>query len=145
VVTNLPMDARLLQEEIFGPILPVVAYDSLPEALEKIQSQPKPLALYLFSNDQNTKERVLKETSAGAVVINDCVLHFLHPHLPFGGVNQSGIGKSHGKSGFLAFSNEKPVLKQKTGTTSAQLLYPPYGRRSRFILNFIMRFGRWLS
>ncbi|NJN42037.1 MAG: aldehyde dehydrogenase family protein [Flammeovirgaceae bacterium] len=113
VLTNVSWKSQLMEEEIFGPILPVLTYKDEAEIIDRVNALPKPLALYIFSNRQSTRKRILKETSSGTTCINDCVIHFAHPGMPFGGVNASGIGKSHGYYGFLAFTNEKPVLKQR--------------------------------
>lgn len=139
VLTDVHPDSRLLQEEIFGPVLPVISYKNLDDALALINAKPKALALYVFSRDRKTVERVLTETSSGGVCVNESGIHFLHPHLPFGGVNSSGIGKSHGHYGFLAFSNEKPVLRQKSGITTVRPFYPPYGERSRKLVDWFLR------
>ena len=127
------------QEEIFGPILPILTYSQINDALALIHSQPKPLALYFFGKDDARAKRVMTETSSGNLVINDCVLHFLHSELPFGGVNNSGIGKAHGKFGFLAFSNEKGVLKQRIGFNNVSLLRPPYGIRVKKLIATMMK------
>ncbi|HYG03128.1 MAG TPA: aldehyde dehydrogenase family protein [Chryseosolibacter sp.] len=139
ILSNLSIESRLLDEEIFGPILPVVTYRTLDEAIELINSKPKPLALYVYTTKAGDRKRVLAETSAGAVCINESAIHFLHSNLPFGGVNNSGLGKSHGYYGFLAFSNEKPVLRQKSGRTMIQLFYPPYTRISKIIMDWFLK------
>jgi aldehyde dehydrogenase (NAD+) len=139
ILTQVPAQARLMTEEIFGPILPVVTYRNLEEAITFINSKPKALALYIFSHQRKSQQKILKETSAGAVCINDCGIHFLHHNLPFGGVNNSGIGKSHGYYGFLAFSNEKPVLKQKGGLTSVKAFYPPYTAWSKKLMDWFLK------
>ncbi|HEY8936188.1 MAG TPA: aldehyde dehydrogenase family protein, partial [Cyclobacteriaceae bacterium] len=126
ILTEVSSASRILDEEIFGPILPILTYKKIDEAIDFINNRPKALALYVFTNDKSVREKVLNETSSGAVCVNDCAIHFLHHHLPFGGVNNSGMGKSHGHFGFLAFSNEKPVMKQRSGFTSVKAFYPPY-------------------
>jgi aldehyde dehydrogenase (NAD+) len=140
VLTNVAQDSQLMEHEIFGPILPVLTYDNLDEAIRLINEKPKPLALYLYTTSRKEKKRVLSETSSGGVCINDSGIHFLHHNLPFGGVNNSGIGKSHGYSGFIAFSNEKAVLQQKSGFTSVKLFYPPYTKFSRTIMDWFLKF-----
>lgn len=100
-----------MQEEIFGPILPVMEYDNLSEAIQKINDRPKPLALYLFSTNQNSIDSVLKQTSFGGGCINDTLIHFATPNLPFGGVGNSGMGGYHGKFGFDTFSHRKSVMR----------------------------------
>ena len=142
ILTGITNDMMLMDEEIFGPVLPVIGLDVKAEAIAMINSRPKPLALYVFSYDKAFRERVLNETSAGGVCVNDCVLQFIHPNLPFGGVNNSGIGKAHGHAGFLAFTNEKPVVRQKSGYSNAYLFYPPYTPFKRKILAIILR---WFS
>jgi aldehyde dehydrogenase (NAD+) len=139
IVTQVSADARMLEEEIFGPILPIITYKSLDEAVSVINSKPKALALYIFTTNGSDQKKVLTETSAGGVCVNDCGIHFLHHNLPFGGVNNSGIGKSHGHFGFLAFSNEKPVMKQKSGWTPIQAFYPPYTSRSAKIMDWFLK------
>ncbi|MBS1979883.1 MAG: aldehyde dehydrogenase family protein [Bacteroidetes bacterium] len=101
--------------------------------------KPRPLALYIFSNQKQFQEKILRETSSGAVCINDTVLQFTHPDLPFGGVNHSGIGKAHGKYGFMAFSNEKPILKQKSGFAISYVLHPPYSVLKKKILDWMIQ------
>jgi aldehyde dehydrogenase (NAD+) len=139
LISNIGEDMLVFQEEIFGPILPILTYSHLNDALALIHSQPKPLALYFFGKDESRAKRVMAETSSGNLVINDCVLHFLHSELPFGGVNNSGIGKAHGKYGFLAFSNEKGVLKQRIGFNNVSLLRPPYGIRVKKLIATMMK------
>ncbi|HWA32985.1 MAG TPA: aldehyde dehydrogenase family protein, partial [Cyclobacteriaceae bacterium] len=131
LLTHVPASARIMDEEIFGPILPVLTFANSEEVIEQVNRRPKPLALYIFSSRKTFKEYILKNTSAGGVCINECILQFTHPNLPFGGVNNSGIGKSHGFFGFLAFSNEKPILRQKSGWSGPYLLHPPYTQRMK--------------
>jgi aldehyde dehydrogenase (NAD+) len=139
ILSGVPLQARLMEEEIFGPVLPVLAYDSIDEALAIVNGKQKPLALYVFVNDKITETRVLGETSSGGACVNDCGVHFMHPALPFGGVNNSGIGKSHGHAGFLAFSNEKAVLKQRRGFTTANVFYPPYTAGVRKLMDWFLK------
>lgn len=139
ILTQMSPNARMLEEEIFGPILPIITYKSLDEVVSIINSKPKALALYIFTRSSADQKKVLTETSAGGVCVNDCGIHFLHHNLPFGGVNNSGIGKSHGHFGFLAFSNEKPVMKQKSGWTPIQAFYPPYTSRSAKIMDWFLK------
>ncbi len=139
LLDRVPMDAALMEEEIFGPVLPIIGLTDINQAIDLVNKKPKPLSLYVFSSRSSFRERVLQQTSAGTVAINDCVLQFTHPNIPFGGVNNSGIGKAHGHFGFLAFSNEKPVVKQKSGPTNAYFFYPPYTVNSKRLLNFLFR------
>lgn len=118
-------DSNVMQEEIFGPILPVLGYSDISEAIDFVNGRPKPLALYLFSNDKDIQEKVLHETSSGGVCINDTVIHFGSIQLPYGGVGNSGFGRYHGKASFELLSNRKSVLKQ-TVLFDFNIRYPPY-------------------
>ncbi|WP_338441464.1 aldehyde dehydrogenase family protein [Synechococcus elongatus IITB4] len=126
LITDVTWRDPILQEEIFGPILPILIYDQLEEAIAQIRVQPKPLALYLFSRDRHVQSRVLAETSAGSVCLNDTILQVGVPDLPFGGVGPSGMGAYHGKASFDTFSHYKSVLKRPFWLDLA-LRYPPYG------------------
>ncbi len=140
ILENISEEMLVMKEEIFGPILPVITYTDLAEVINYTNSQPKPLSLYFFSRSHKNQERILQRTSSGNVVINDCVLQFAHPGLAFGGVGQSGFGKSHGKDGFLAFSNKKTVLKQRVGLTAAKLFYPPYSKLKKRMINVLLKY-----
>ena len=139
ILSGVPLNSRIMEEEIFGPVLPILTYRSDEEAIALVNDKPKPLALYVFSNRKAFQNKVIRKTSAGSACINDCVLQFTHPNLPFGGVNSSGIGKSHGKYGFLAFSNEKPVVKQRNGFSSTYLLHPPYTSRVKRAIDMMIK------
>ncbi|MCI0750778.1 MAG: aldehyde dehydrogenase family protein [Flammeovirgaceae bacterium] len=139
ILSNVSHGSLVMNEEIFGPILPVVSYDTLDEAIAIVNSKPKPLALYVFSGHVADRKKVVQSTSSGGVTVNDAAVHFLNELLPFGGVNNSGIGKSHGYYGFLAFSNEKPVLRQKRGMTSFSLFYPPYTKRVEKLFKWFLK------
>ncbi|AGA77763.1 aldehyde dehydrogenase family protein [Echinicola vietnamensis] len=139
VVSNVSEAMDLMKEEIFGPILPIITYHQLDDVIQLIQLKPKPLAVYAFTTDDRIIEQLSKNTSSGALVINDCAIQFLHSELPFGGIGASGMGRSHGHAGFLAFSNEKAILKQRTGKTLPKLLYPPYGLKTSGIIKAFMK------
>ncbi len=138
-LTGVPASARIMEEEIFGPILPILTFKEKEEVLEQVNAHPKPLALYIFTSRSSFREYILNNTSAGGVCINECILQFTHPNLPFGGVNNSGIGKSHGYFGFQAFSNEKPVLRQKNGWAGPYLLHPPYTQKMKKIVDILLK------
>jgi len=114
VLLNINWEDPIMQDEIFGPILPVMEYSQLDEVISGIDHHPKPLALYLFTESDNVQERVLESIAFGGGCINDTVYHLGSPHLPFGGVGSSGIGAYHGKGSFDTFSHEKSILKQST-------------------------------
>lgn len=114
ILDEIHWDDEVMQEEIFGPILPVMGYESLQKIISEIQSRPKPLALYIFSNSDKIQEKILDEISFGGGCINDTVYHLSSPYLPFGGVGESGIGAYHGKGSFDVFTHEKSILKQTT-------------------------------
>lgn len=139
ILTQVPADARIWEEEIFGPVLPVETFTDAGAVVARINKGPKPLALYVFSQDRRFQEFVLQHTSSGSACINDCVLQFTHPNLPFGGVNHSGMGKSHGRYGFVAFSNEKSVVRQKNGLAGPYLLYPPYTKGMKKIVDALLK------
>ncbi|GAA3405580.1 aldehyde dehydrogenase [Paenibacillus hodogayensis] len=111
---NVPLDAQVMKEEIFGPILPVLEYGELDEAIRFVLDKPKPLALYVFAKDETVQQRVVDRLSFGGGCINDTLMHVATPYLPFGGVGESGTGSYHGEFGFRAFSHYKSVLKQTT-------------------------------
>jgi coniferyl-aldehyde dehydrogenase len=131
---------RVMQEEIFGPILPVMTYLDLGQALAQVNEGPRPLALYWFGTDRARRERVLAGTIAGGVTINDCLLHFAQEDAPFGGVGDSGQGAYHGEYGFRTFSKETPIHVQGRWS-GIKLLYPPYGRRFETMAGLLRRFG----
>lgn len=127
LVRNVDDGMRIMQEELFGPILPVVAYNDFDEAIEYVNARPRPLALYYFGYDKPRQAAVLTRTSSGGVCINDALLHVAQDSLPFGGIGPSGMGHYHGYDGFLTFSHPKSVLLRGK-LNSAALAYPPYGR-----------------
>ncbi len=137
VVMNPPQDGLLMQEEIFGPVLPVVGYASLDEALAVIAARPHPLALYVFGSKGDT-EYVLSRTQSGGVTVNGTLMHVAQETLPFGGVGASGMGAYHGRAGFERFTHARSVFR--TGWFDAsRMLAPPYGARARRLLKFLMR------
>jgi aldehyde dehydrogenase (NAD+) len=137
ILDDIAWDDPIMQEEIFGPILPVLAYDNLSQAISRVKELPKPLAFYYFSNNRQNGEKIIRDNSFGGGCINDTLLHFANPHLPFGGIGSSGIGSYHGKKSFETFSHQKSILK-RSFRLDAPLRYPPYGNKLR-ILEKIMR------
>ena len=129
VVDDIRWSDPIMQEEIFGPILPVLTYAELDQALERIRSLPPPLALYLFSDDPEIQHKVIAEVPFGGGCINDTMVHFANPHLPFGGVGSSGMGHYHGRFSFDTFSHLKAVMKRPVWFHTP-LRYPPYGKLS---------------
>jgi acyl-CoA reductase-like NAD-dependent aldehyde dehydrogenase len=140
LLLDVPQDATVMREEIFGPLLPLVAYDTLEQAIDYVTARPHPLALYLFERDRAAIERVLQATQAGGVTLNDTLYHIAQHGLPFGGVGASGMGGYHGKAGFDTFSHVKPVFAQSRWN-GAGLLRPPYGPRFRRMLELLLRHG----
>jgi coniferyl-aldehyde dehydrogenase len=138
LVLNAKEDSRLMREEIFGPILPILPYKHLDEAIAYVNAHDRPLALYHFDLDGSRVEQVLDRTIAGGVTINDCVLHIAQSGLPFGGIGPSGIGHYHGHHGFLTFSKQKPVFYQARWS-SFSLLKPPYKGLADFVIKFLTR------
>ena len=139
VLTNCTPDMRILQEEIFGPILPIMSFKDEFQVTADIRSGDKPLALYVFSTNTEFNQYILNNTSSGTSVVNDCLIQFGHNELPFGGVNHSGIGKSGGHYGFVEFSNQKSVVIQRTNLLKN--FYPPYGVKVRWMIDFVLQ---WL-
>ncbi|MFM7536143.1 MAG: aldehyde dehydrogenase family protein [Acidimicrobiales bacterium] len=133
VLTGITAGDPVMQEEIFGPVLPVVAVESLDEAVRLVNAGDKPLALYTFSERAADNERVLTGTSSGGACVNATLLHVSNPHLPFGGVGESGMGAYHGKSGFDRLSHQRPVLERSTRLDPA-LAYPPYRPRKEALV-----------
>ncbi len=126
VLRDVKPDAPVMADEIFGPILPTMTVASVDDAIRFVTARPKPLALYVFTKNQGTADRVLARTSSGGACVNDCVSHLAPPELPFGGVGESGMGAYHGKTGFDTFSHHKSVLDKST-RVDPPLRYPPYG------------------
>lgn len=125
-------------EEIFGPILPVIPFDDIEQAIASINARPKPLSLYVFDRNGAFTDRVLAATTSGGAGVNLTVLHFAHPDLPFGGVNHSGIGVSHGEYGFRAFSHERAVLRNRF--SPVPLVFPPYEGMAKRLIGLAKRF-----
>ena len=138
MLTDVDERMQVMQEEIFGPLLPIVAYDTIDGAIACIASHPHPLALYVFDDDRATLERVQRATLAGGVTLNDTILHIAQHNLPFGGVGASGIGAYHGEAGFRTFSHMKPVMRQAR-INAVSLLNPPYGRTFRALVELLLR------
>lgn len=125
------------REEIFGPVLPILIYNDVQEAIDRIHAHPKPLALYIFESNPTWVNRVVQSTSSGGVGINLTMLHYSHPELPFGGVNHSGIGAAHGLHGFKAFSHERAILENRY--SSVPWLFPPYTASVRRLIGWVYR------
>ena len=139
LVFDVPAESRLMSEEIFGPILPVLPYDTLDQAINYINARPRPLALYWFGTDTAARDAVLTRTVSGGVTVNDTLMHIAHENLPFGGVGESGWGSYHGEAGFLRLSQQKPVLVQSKWARG-DLFYPPYGKRFEQVMGLLKRF-----
>ncbi|RMG62349.1 MAG: aldehyde dehydrogenase family protein [Calditrichaeota bacterium] len=139
LISDVNPHTRLMEEEIFGPILPIIRYSRLDEAIRLINEKDRPLAVYIFSRDGKTIRRLMDETSSGAFCVNEVVLHFLHLNLPFGGTNASGYGNSHGFYGFKAFSHERAVLRHHA-LSPLKWLYPPYTPRVQKLVDLVLKF-----
>jgi len=137
IIDNVTLDMPVMQQEIFGPIFPVLTYNNLDEAIKIVNDQPKPLAMYFFSNCKNKQKKIIEETTAGGVTINDTIMHIASNKLPFGGVGNSGTGKYHGKYSFDTFSNKKPVVYKHTWL-DIPIRYAPFGNKLR-IVKWLMR------
>jgi aldehyde dehydrogenase (NAD+) len=138
LLTNVSASSEVMKEEIFGPVLPIIAYSDIAKPIAHINDNQKPLALYVYSKNQQIIDRVITETSTGGACINMSMLHFSHANLPFGGVNNSGIGSSHGIFGFKAFSHERAVLRDQFSTIP--MLFPPYTARVKSIIKLTLKY-----
>jgi len=137
-VTGAPDTIGVMQEEIFGPILPIVPYDTLEQALTYINARPRPLALYLFETRRAVIDMVMRRTIAGGVTLNDTLLHLTSDDLPFGGVGTSGMGAYHGREGFNTFSMMKPIFRQ-TRFNGRRLMFPPYGKTFDRLIRLMLK------
>ena len=137
VIENVDFSSDIMKEEIFGPILPVITYEHLDSTIEKIKSMDKPLAVYVFSKSQKTIERIKAEISFGGGCVNDTLMHFLNPEMPFGGVGASGMGGYHGKYSFETFSHRKSILQQNSWF-DMPVRYPPYRNWKLKVFRFLM-------
>jgi len=131
----------IMQEEIFGPLLPVKTYRTLDEVIAYVNGRDRPLGFYVFTNDQATQDKLVYSTISGGVTVNNCMLHVAQHDMPFGGIGASGMGHYHGYEGFLEFSKLRPVFKNPR-LSLLHLFYPPYGKRTRQLLNLLIRFKR---
>ena len=129
ILTNVSPDCKIMQEEIFGPLLPVLNYQKIEDAVDFVNKSPKPLAMYVFTDQSKVADYIIKNTSTGGTAINDVLVHISNPNLPFGGVNSSGSGSCHGFFGFKAFSHERGVLFQSSINTN-KMIYPPFGKKN---------------
>jgi coniferyl-aldehyde dehydrogenase len=138
VVTGVTDKMAIMRDEIFGPVLPVVAYDRLEDAVAYVNARPRPLALYYFDSDRRRVDRVMQSTVSGGASVNDTVLHFAQEGLPFGGIGPSGMGAYHGRDGFRTFSHGKGVFQQSRWNF-ADLLAPPFTGLFRRLIGFAVR------
>jgi aldehyde dehydrogenase (NAD+) len=139
VLDDVQLDSPLMQDEIFGPLLPLVAYNGVDEAIDFVNKREKPLALYIFSTNKAVTEKIINRTSSGAVVVNDTLMHAGVDGLPFGGVGYSGMGAYHGKHTFDCFTHKKSVMRRKLILESTNdLRYPPYSERNLKILSWLL-------
>ena len=137
VMDNVSFDDAVMQEEIFGPVLPIIEFDDLDWAIKMIKERPKPLALYIFSSSNKSRDKIFHEVSFGGGAVNDAVMHLTNSNLPFGGVGNSGMGNYHGKAGFDAFSHYKSILDKST-LIEPPVKYPPYSDWKRKVLKILV-------
>ncbi|HNC87031.1 MAG TPA: aldehyde dehydrogenase family protein, partial [Agitococcus sp.] len=142
IVENIPTQAKIMSEEIFGPVLPIISFEHIDTVIAEINANPKPLALYIWSYNEENIEKVVSRTSSGGVCINHCLMQFVHGNLPFGGVNNSGIGNSHGHFGFKAFSHERAVVKASK-LMMVRLFFPPYDESRRKVIKMTVDSMKW--
>lgn len=138
IINDVDFSNKIMKEEIFGPILPVIEYENIFEIIEKLQKMDKPLSMYIFSEDQNNIDRLTYDLSSGGVCINDTIMHITNPNLEFGGVGESGMGGYHGKFGFINFSNRKSIMI-RSNNIDIKLKYPPYSKAKEKIIKKIFK------
>jgi aldehyde dehydrogenase (NAD+) len=138
IISQLPKDATILEDEIFGPILPILTFKNINETIDYINLKEKPLALYIYSQNKNNVSQIIKNTRAGSTCINTNVVQYSNNNLPFGGSNNSGIGKSHGKFGFEEFSNQRAILKQHR-FINIDFHFPPYTKSKQKFVDFSIK------
>ena len=139
LLENVPADAQILKEEIFGPLLPIIRYKHIEDVITSINSREKPLALYIWGKSPKRIREILDRTSSGGACVNNTVIQVLHPHLPFGGVNNSGMGSTHGIHGFRAFSHARAVAQ--THFSALPLMYPPYTPKVKRLIGAMLRWA----
>ncbi|MGH7439793.1 MAG: aldehyde dehydrogenase family protein, partial [Polyangiaceae bacterium] len=137
LLRRVPEHAPAMQGEIFGPLLPIIEVDNVDAAIAFVNARPKPLALYVFSNDTDVQEQVIARTTSGGATVNHTWLHLTVPDLPFGGIGESGMGAYHGKATFETFSHRKAVLVKPT-FLDPTLMYPPYSEAKKKILRRLL-------
>lgn len=142
LILDVTDDMELMKEEIFGPLLPIKTYRDLSQVITYINGRPRPLALYLFTNDRAVQDKVIYNTMSGGLCINDCAMHVVQHDMPFGGIGNSGMGHYHAYEGFVEFSKLRPVFKQAPFAAGA-LLSPPYGKAFKRIYRLMLKFP-WL-
>ena len=141
LLEGVPADAAIMHEEIFGPLLPILVFNQLDEVIAHINAAPKPLALYLYSEDKAAVNQVLAQTSSGGACINHAIIHYLHGHLPFGGVNNSGMGNANGRYGFRTFSHERGVVQTRFGLATKMF---KAGEVAPWMLGLLRKILRWI-
>ncbi|RWR81794.1 aldehyde dehydrogenase family 3 member F1 [Cinnamomum micranthum f. kanehirae] len=139
ILLDPPLDAEIMNEEIFGPLLPIITLNNIQESIEFIKARPKPLAIYVFTNDETLKRRVIAETSSGSVTFNDAIIQFACDTLPFGGVGQSGFGRYHGKFSFDTFSHEKAIMRRNF--SDFHFRYPPWNNLKMQFIRAVYHFN----
>ncbi|MFT5514559.1 MAG: aldehyde dehydrogenase (NAD+) [Rhodothermales bacterium] len=139
ILTDVDPESALMQEEIFGPVLPIIPFSDLDEVIGRINARPPPLALYVFSRTGSDIDRLLAGTRTGGVVVNDTIIQFANPELPFGGLGESGMGRGHGHAGFMEFSNRRAVMHQRRGLATTRLFFPPFNGLKRRSLDLVLR------
>jgi aldehyde dehydrogenase (NAD+) len=139
ILTRVPWNSAIMQEEIFGPILPVLTYSDLEETITHVTSNGQPLAVYIFSKNRQTIQTLFSRTQSGSGGINEVIIQFIHPNLPFGGTGSSGFGKAHGFHGFKTFSNERSFIRGNRWNP-LKLLFPPFKDWKRKIIDVLVRY-----
>lgn len=140
IITGVTDDMAVMQQEIFGPVLPIKTYKHISEAIQYVNDRPRPLALYYFDESKEAAEEVLSQTISGGACVNDTMLHIAHENLPFGGIGPSGLGRYHGFDGFVEFSHKKGVLYQNKRFAVSKFVKAPYPPTALKVMNYVSRF-----
>jgi aldehyde dehydrogenase (NAD+) len=142
LLDNPAADAKVMQEEIFGPLLPILPFRDLDDVIRQVNERPKPLALYVWSRNDANVEKVIEQTSSGGACVNHNVVQFGHGNLPFGGVNNSGLGNAHGWYGFRSFSHERAIVRGRLMLVRS--MFPPYTASVRRMIRWTIASFKWM-
>lgn len=140
ILADVSIESPILKTEIFGPVMPIVPFEDIDQVINHVRQNDVPLASYVFARSRKCIRKIIEAFPAGGTCVNDTSIHYYHSGLPFGGFRQSGIGKAHGHAGFLTFSHQRPVLKQRSRLATIKMVYPPYTKFKTKVIRFVSRY-----